>query len=130
MVGNDSGSGAETSLRIDKWLWCTRFFKSRAAAQEAVTGGHVHVNGERVKPSRAVRPGDRVTVARDPDRWEVTVIGIPSRRGPAPEARSHYEESADSMQRREARRSEHAHAAPPSRPDKHDRRALRRLRGR
>jgi ribosome-associated heat shock protein Hsp15 len=132
MVEEKTRAVGGESLRIDKWLWCARFFKSRAAAQEAVAGGRVHVNGERVKPSRAVRAGDVVTVTREPHEWEVTVTGIPARRGPAPEARMHYEETSQSIQQREARRQSARYdpAAPAARPDKHDRQALRRLRGR
>ena len=75
-------------LRIDKWLWCARFFKSRSQATAAVAGGLVHVNGERVKPSRAVHVDDRIEITRDELRFEVVILGLPVRRGPAPEARS------------------------------------------
>jgi ribosome-associated heat shock protein Hsp15 len=83
-------SKAPAGVRIDKWLWCTRFFKSRAQATDAVAGGHVHVNGERVKPSRILRVDDRLEITRDELRIEVMVQGMPARRGPAPEARAHY----------------------------------------
>ncbi|HSN71402.1 MAG TPA: S4 domain-containing protein [Steroidobacteraceae bacterium] len=120
------------SLRIDKWLWCARFFRSRALAQQAVAGGHVHVNGERTKPARAVRIGDRLTITRGDDRIEVVVRDIPVRRGPAAEARLCYEETAESLLAREYRReaARLAGPTPAGRPEKHDRRALRRLRGR
>jgi ribosome-associated heat shock protein Hsp15 len=117
-------------LRIDKWLWFARFFKSRSQATAAVNGGHVHVNDERVKPSRAVQPGDRLTITRDEVRFELIVKGLPDRRGPAPEARLAYEETAESVAAREARR-ERARLAPPApdgRPDKHARKMLRDLR--
>jgi ribosome-associated heat shock protein Hsp15 len=116
-------------LRIDKWLWCARFFKSRAQATTAVAGGLVHVNDERVKPSRLVHIGDRIRITRDEMRIEVIVQGIPVRRGPAPEARMHYLETPESIAAGEARRA-FARVAPPApagRPDKHERRALREL---
>lgn len=118
-------------LRIDKWLWCTRFFKSRSQATQAVVGGLVHVGGERVKPSRDVHIGDVIQITRGDTRWEVVVQSIPPRRGPAPEAQTHYQETPASVAERERRR-ENARLvpAPDGRPDKHARRELRHLRGR
>lgn len=117
-------------LRIDKWLWCARFFKSRALATQAVAGGHVHVNGERVKPSRIVNVNDRLEITRDEVRCEVIVHGIPARRGPASEAQTHYSETPQSVAARAARREQTrlAAPAPTGRPDKHARRVLRDLR--
>jgi len=117
-------------LRIDKWLWCARFFKSRAQATAAVAGGLVHVNGERVKPSRAVHVDDRVEITRDEQRFEVVIRSLPVRRGPAPEARTHYVETEASIAARELQRerSRLAPPAPAGRPDKHARRLLRDLR--
>ncbi len=117
-------------LRLDKWLWCARFFKSRSLATDAVAGGLVHVNGERVKPSRLVQVDDRLQITLGEQRFEVIVQGMPVRRGPAPEARSHYTETAESIAAREARRqfAKLAAPAPTQRPDKHDRRTLRDLR--
>jgi ribosome-associated heat shock protein Hsp15 len=117
-------------LRIDKWLWYARFFKSRSQATAAVAGGLVHVNGERVKPSRAVHIDDRVEITRDELRFEVVICGLPVRRGPAPEARSHYVETQASIAARERQRerSRLAPPAPDGRPDKHARRLLRDLR--
>lgn len=122
----------DCSLRIDKWLWCARFFRSRALAQQAVAGGLVHLNGGRTKPSHAVRIGDRLLITRGDDRREVVVCGLPVRRGPAPEAQAHYEETAESAAAREYRREamKLAPADSPGRPGKHERRTLRRLRGR
>jgi ribosome-associated heat shock protein Hsp15 len=117
-------------LRIDKWLWCARFYKSRSQATAAVAGGLVHVNGERVKPSRAVHVDDRIEITRDELRMEVVIRGLPVRRGPAPEARTHYIETEPSIAARELQR-ERARLAPPApdgRPDKHARRILRDLR--
>ena len=117
-------------LRIDKWLWCARFFKSRAQATAAVAGGLVHVNGERVKPSRAVHVDDRIEITRDEQRFQVVIRGLPARRGPAPEARTHYVETEASIAAREQQRerSRLAPPAPEGRPDKHARRLLRDLR--
>jgi len=123
---DDNRASAAQSLRIDKWLWCARFFKSRSLAQEAVEGGHVQVNGERVKASRQVRVGDRLRITRERERFEVEVIGIPERRGPAAEARTHYVESAESEAARAAVREFNRLTAPVSsgRPDKRERREL------
>jgi ribosome-associated heat shock protein Hsp15 len=129
----DSGPGA---ARIDRWLFGVRLFKSRSLATQAVTGGKVHINGERVKPSHGVRPGDIVTFVRNLVEFECTVTAIPARRGPASEAARCYVESPAS----ETRRAEFAQRMkiaaglapqrPDERPDKHGRQALRRLRGR
>jgi ribosome-associated heat shock protein Hsp15 len=118
------------SLRIDKWLWCARFFKSRSQATDAVNGGLVHVNGERVKASRTIQAQDRLVITRDDYRVEIIVQGIPSRRGPASEAQTVYAETVESIAAGEARRARARlrAPAPEGRPDKHDRRALRDLR--
>jgi ribosome-associated heat shock protein Hsp15 len=117
-------------LRIDKWLWCARFFKSRSQATDAVAGGLVHLNGERIKPSRLVQTGDRMQITRDEQRFEVIVQSMPARRGPASEAQLHYTETAESIAAREARRefAKLSAPAPTQRPDKHARRVLRDLR--
>jgi ribosome-associated heat shock protein Hsp15 len=130
MTRDDRETPPPAGLRVDKWLWCARFFKSRAQATDAVAGGLVHVNGERVKPARLVHVDDRLQITRDELQFEVIVQGIPARRGPAPEARTHYVETEQSIAARERRR-EQARLAPPApsgRPDKHARRALRDLR--
>ncbi len=119
-------------LRIDKWLWFARFFKSRSSATDAVSGGLVHVNRERVKPARAIRVGDTLTITRGDSRHEVIVQSLPMRRGPAVEAQAAYVETPESLTLREQKR-EQLSIAPPApfgRPDKHARRALRDLRGR
>ena len=117
------------SLRIDKWLWCVRFFKSRSLAQEAVEGGHVQVNGERVKASRQLRVGDLLRITRERERYEVEVAGIPRRRGPATEARQHYRETPESEAARAHARELDRLSAPVSsgRPDKRERRDLMRV---
>ena len=119
--------------RLDKWLWCARFFKSRGLAHEAVEGGHVQVNGERVKASRQVRVGDRLRITRERERHEVEVTGIPARRGPATEARQHYLETPESEAARAHARELDRLTAPAAsgRPDKRERRdLLRRVKGR
>jgi ribosome-associated heat shock protein Hsp15 len=120
------------SLRVDRWLWCARFFRSRSLAQEAVEAGHVQVNGERVKASRQVRTGDRLRIVRDRERFEVDVTGIPVRRGPAVEARRHYAETAESVAARAHARELERLTAPVAvgRPDKRERRDLLRVKGR
>jgi ribosome-associated heat shock protein Hsp15 len=131
-VSHDQPESPQTStqgLRIDKWLWCARFFKSRSLAQQAVEGGHVQVNGERAKASRQVKVGDRLRITRERERFEVEVVGIPERRGPATEARTHYAESAESEAARAAVREFNRLTAPVAsgRPDKRERRDLLRF---
>ena len=119
--------------RVDKWVWAARFFKTRSAATEAVLGGHVHVNGTRVKPAREVTVGDRVEVRVGERRWTVVVTGIAERRGPASVAATLYEETAESVAERERRSTERRLSRPPgadlgARPTKQDRRRLDALR--
>jgi ribosome-associated heat shock protein Hsp15 len=128
-------AGGGTSLRIDRWLWCTRHFKSRTLAAEAVSGGKVHLNGQRVKPAHAVRVGDHVTITRPGFAFECEVLSLPRQRGAAPIAQACYAETASSRLAREkyTEQSRLASASLPrslERPDKHGRRELRRLRGR
>ncbi|MCG5500193.1 RNA-binding S4 domain-containing protein [Ectothiorhodospira lacustris] len=127
-------SDALSAVRIDKWLWAARFFKTRALAAEAVSGGHVHVNGQRVKPARTVKVGDQLRITRNAEAWEVAVLGLNDRRRPATEAQALYRESEESRIRRaeeaEARRL--ARLAVPHtehRPDRRDRRHIRRFIG-
>ena len=118
------------TLRIDRWLWAARFFKTRSSAAAAVAGGKVHLNGQRTKPAKAVRAGDRLDVRRGDLRWEVAVLAVAERRGPASEARALYEELPESVERREREREERRArrlAAGMGRPTKRDRRQLERL---
>ena len=120
-------------VRIDRWLWAARFFKTRSTATDAVSGGRVHVNGARVKPAKEVRPGDTVEVTIGDTRREVLVLAVAERRGPASLAQSLYEETADSVARREQRSAERRFARPlgadlGARPTKQDRRRLEALR--
>jgi ribosome-associated heat shock protein Hsp15 len=114
-------------VRIDKWLWAARFFKTRGAATEAVLGGRVHVNGERVKPSKAVRVGDTVEATIGTARWTVAVTGVADRRGPASVAATLYAETPGSRAAREQHALEQRVAGSPgpgARPTKQERRRL------
>jgi ribosome-associated heat shock protein Hsp15 len=114
--------------RIDRWLWAARFFKTRGLAQEAIAGGHVHVNGQRTKAARALRPGDLLEITRGEERFEVRVLVLAEKRGPAAVARTLYEETeASSLARaaaQQARRDLAGNRPPAARPDKRDRRRL------
>lgn len=119
-------------IRIDKWLWVARFFKTRALASDAVNGGHVHLNGQRVKAGRPVKAGDQLRINREGELYEVTVTGINKTRRPAKEARLLYEESEQSRLQREQQQqmkklASQTRAAPKRRPDKRDREKLRRF---
>jgi ribosome-associated heat shock protein Hsp15 len=92
---------SEDSLRIDKWLWAARFFKTRGLASEAVSGGKVHINGERVKPARVVKIGDQLTITRGLYQYVVYVRGINAQRRPFAEAQLLYEETEDSIRERQ-----------------------------
>jgi len=123
------------SLRLDRWLWFTRFYKTRTAASAAVHGGHVRVNGERARAATSVRIGDEVQLVRQQSTYELTVLGIPARRGPAKDAQACYEESAASITRREKqlaelRRDRLQMPMTKGKPDKHTRRQLRDRKGR
>lgn len=119
--------GAPEPVRIDKWLWAARLAKTRGLAAEAVKGGRVELNGQRTKPSREVRPGDRIAVTLGQARLTVVVRALSGRRGPAAEAALLYEETPESREERERRAAERRLAAPPraepgARPTKRDRR--------
>ena len=118
------------NVRIDKWLWAARFFKTRSLASKAVSGGHVHVNGDRIKPARPLQPGDELRIRRGQVEFTVTVLELSNRRGPAVVARTLYEELEESVTRREQAREQQRMiktpaAAPRGRPDKRDRRKIR-----
>jgi ribosome-associated heat shock protein Hsp15 len=117
-------------LRLDKWLWAARLYKTRALAVEAIERGRVSVNDQPAKPSRELRCGDRVAVRHPPYEWQFVVRGLDTRRGPAAQARLLYEENADSIARREAAVAQRRLSPEPSqaiaqgRPTKRDRRQL------
>ena len=121
------------AVRIDRWLWAARFFKTRALASEAVKGGRVHVNGQPAKPAKDVRPGDELEISVGQTRFVVSVCAVSERRGPAAEAARLYEETAASRAERE-RAAELRRLAPAPAPDlggrptKRDRRRFERSR--
>lgn len=123
-------------VRIDKWLWAARFVKTRALGAEAVRGGRVEINGQRVKPSKEVRPGDRVAMTLGSSRVCVDVRATAVRRGPASEAALLYEETAESRAERERAAQQRRLSGPPpaaapgGRPTKRDRRRFEAGRGR
>ena len=117
---------------MDKWLWYTRFYKTRTLATTAIEGGKVHLNAERVKPAHRVRIADRVSLSLQGVVAEFDVLGLPVRRGPAAEAQSYYQETGASVARRAHFKEQHRLAQlsrprPDVRPDKRDRRRLMRL---
>ena len=93
-------------MRLDKWLWAARFFKTRALAQAAVVGGKVKVGDERVKPAKEIKAGDALSIRVGEYQWDVTVSALSDRRGPAEEARKLYSESEESVARRVAQSAE------------------------
>ena len=121
------------SMRIDKWLWAARFFKTRTLAQDEVGLGRVLLNGQRMKPSREVKIGDRLEIRRGDEIFNVTVEGLSGQRGPATEAQKLYRETEESRLSREQRKeilrlaSEPAAAIRKGRPTKREGRELRRL---
>lgn len=116
-------------MRLDRWLWCTRFFKTRTLAADAVKAGHVRVAGQRVKPSKDIDRGAVLAITKGVETWHVTVLALPERRGSAAAAQACYDEAADSAAERERRREQRrvARAVPPTagRPDKRTRRMIR-----
>jgi len=124
-----------TAVRLDKWLWAARFFKSRKFATEAIGGGKVHLNGVRVKPSRPVKVGDELNITRENYRYHVTVLGLNDKRRPAKEAQRLYQESDDSIQAREEEQalrklnSASVHHSD-KKPNKKERRQMDKWRGR
>ncbi len=122
------------AVRIDKWLWAARFYKTRALATEAVLGGHVHLNGTRVKPAKDVRVGDALQIRIGTFEWVVDVRALSDKRGPASVAQALYDETPESREARETQRLERRLAPPPlgadlgARPTKQDRRRLEALR--
>lgn len=119
-------------MRIDKWLWAARFFKTRTLAKTAIEGGKVQLAGQRVKVSREITAGDVLRIRQGWDERDVVVKAVSEQRRGAPIARTLYEETTESIARREraaeARKAAGAMARPTQRPGKHERKALERLR--
>ena len=120
-------------MRLDKWLWAARFFKTRALASAAVEGGKVHLNGQRTKPGKEVRVGSRLQIHKGGLEWQIEVLVLPAQRRPASEAKDFYSEDDASRRRREdaaaAMRAARL-ATPlqtPSKPSKRDRRLIHRF---
>jgi ribosome-associated heat shock protein Hsp15 len=124
---------AADAVRVDKWLWAARFYKTRSAAQQAIEGGKVKLNGERTKPSKDLKPGDKLSIHIGWYEWDISVVQLSAQRGPAPVARLLYEESEESRTRRETeiarRRTLFAEPAVvrKGRPTKRERRELDRF---
>jgi len=119
-------------VRLDRWLWAARFFKTRALAAAAVAGGKVQVNGGRAKPAKQVQVGDALRVRVGPYEWLVTVRGVSERRGPPKTAQALYEESAEGRAARDRLAEQHKIAPAPAyqgkgRPTKKERREIERL---
>lgn len=121
------------TLRLDKWLWAARFFKTRKLACEAINGGKVHLHGQRTKPGREVKPGSLLSIHKGALEWNIEVVVIPKQRRPASEAKTFYIEEAESISRREAViEQQHllraaAPTRPAGRPGKRDRRLIHRF---
>ncbi|SFD01557.1 RNA-binding S4 domain-containing protein [Massilia yuzhufengensis] len=119
----------DNNVRLDKWLWAARFFKTRSLATDAIDRGRVRIDGEPVKPSRNVKVNDKLVIDNGSDRWEVIVAAISDKRGPAPVARELYFETEESIAKRENDKTARRLFPEPSldikgRPTKRDRRAI------
>jgi ribosome-associated heat shock protein Hsp15 len=117
------------NVRIDKWLWAARFFKTRSLATDAVDSGRVRLDGERIKPARPVKIDDKLSIDNGSDSWEVLVVAISDQRGAAPVARTLYHETDNSVTRRENEQEARRLYREPGttikgRPTKRDRRAI------
>lgn len=122
-------------MRIDKWLWAARFYKTRSLATAAIEGGHVELNGDRAKASRQLKVGDELRIRENQSTYVVNVRGFSERRGPASEARTLYEETPDSRAERERLAEQRRLAPTPAyeeggRPTKRDRRNIAKVRRR
>ncbi|MGZ5052843.1 MAG: RNA-binding S4 domain-containing protein [Methylobacter sp.] len=91
----------QETVRLDKWLWAARFFKTRSLAAEAISGGKVHVNGQRAKPGKEVKVGTELSISKDGYQWDITIVAVNGQRRSAKEAVLLYQESAESLAKRE-----------------------------
>ena len=120
------------SVRIDSWLWAARFFKTRTLAKNAIEGGKIHIDGNRTKASKAVQSGQTVTISKGTEHFEVVVRGLSNKRGPAKVAQTLYEETTESVAKREMNTEQRklaraAAAAPDHKPSKKERRDIQRF---
>jgi ribosome-associated heat shock protein Hsp15 len=125
---------AADKQRLDKWLWAARFYKTRSLATHAIDGGKVHVNGDRVKSSRTIKIGDKVSVSRDQLKIDVVISGLNLQRRSAPEAQQLYEETVESIERREQKKKvnkllDNMMTQPSHKPGKKDRRQIAKFLG-
>ena len=121
-------------VRIDKWLWAARFYKTRSLATTAIEGGRVHVNGSRVKPSYKIKPNDQLRVTRPAYKQDIIVLAISDKRGPATTAQTLYQETDESLSRRQmltAQRKILNQNLPGTgkKPNKHERKKIRKILG-
>ena len=124
----------DESIRIDKWLWAARFFKTRSLATDAVERGRVRLNGDRCKPARSIRSGDLLDIDNGSTEWQIRVIALSDQRGPAPVAQALYAETEDGVRQREQRAEQRKVFSEPGeairgRPTKRDMRMIDRSRG-
>lgn len=120
---------SDDKVRVDKWLWAARFYKTRSLAADAVSTGKVHMNGGRIKPARVVAVGDSLEIRRGEERYTIVVLVLSGRRGPATTAQALYEETAESVEARtlgseQRRLVNQAAPHPDKRPDKKSRRDI------
>ena len=123
---------ADESMRLDKWLWAARFFKTRQLAAEAVLGGKVHLNGQRCKPGKSIHIGSHLSISKASFAWDIEIQALPKQRRPASEAKDFYCESASSHERRQAltEQMRTERASQPQRehkPNKRERRLIHRF---
>lgn len=134
-MAQNSEHDTPESVRLDKWLWAARFYKTRRLAVDAIAGGKVQVNGERVKRAKALRAGDLLRIRKEPYEYLLTVLAPSGRRGPAKEAALLYEETEESREARARLAEQHKLAASAltrtdGKPTKKERRQIGRLKGR
>jgi ribosome-associated heat shock protein Hsp15 len=133
-VAASGDNGAMEKMRIDKWLWAARFYKTRSLASEDIDKGRVEVNGQTAKPAREVKPGDTVLVRQGAVQRIVVIVGLSAQRGPAPVAQGLYQETAGSIEQRAKLALQQRYAREPAlsqeqgRPTKRDRRELEQAR--
>jgi len=125
----DQGSSKLPPVRLDRWLWAARFYKTRSLAKQAIEGGKIHLNGQRSKPSRSVNIDDEVVVSKGTDKFQLCVLNLSDKRGPARTAKSLYQETQQSIKKRfeaaEIRKVQHrSEYASKGKPDKRQRRKI------